>query len=61
MNVLYELKFGQLFYNTWNQMGNNGNKQDRVVPPSGFRVISITRNSVGEQIGTAFLTFRSIE
>ena len=27
-------------------MGNNGNKNERVLPPAGFRVISITRQHV---------------
>lgn len=39
-------------YNIEIVMGNNGNKPDRVVPSSGFRVISITKNIVASQMGT---------
>lgn len=36
-------------------MGNNGNKQERVVPERGYRVISISKKYNGSQLSTIAL------
>lgn len=31
-------------------MGNNGSKQEKIIPEKGYRVISIMKKSIGTQL-----------
>ena len=37
-------------------MGNNGNKQERVVPDRGYRVVSISKKYIGNHLSTFLFT-----
>lgn len=35
-------------------MGNNGNRQERVIPEHGYRIVGITKKHIAEHLSTLY-------